>query len=91
MRKKIFSGVFAIALLATAGWRVNKSLSNDAGLSDLALSNVEALADGESGGGRYDDCLQGDESSYGTNEFYCGTCSWKNIKKSGKTGGCTLN
>ena len=86
MRKKIFSGVFAIALLATAGWGVNKSMSNDAGLSDLALSNVEALAEGESGGGRYNDCL-----SYGTNEFYCGTCSWKNIKKSGKTGGCTLN
>ena len=49
MRKKIFSSVFAIALLATAGWGVNKSLSNDAGLSDLALSNVEALADGEVG------------------------------------------
>ena len=51
MRKKIFSSVFAIALLATAGWGVNKSMSNEAGLSDLALSNVEALADGESGGG----------------------------------------
>ena len=47
MRKKIFSSVFALALLATAGWGVNKSLSNDAGLSDLALSNVEALANGE--------------------------------------------
>ena len=47
MRKKVFSGVFALALLATAGWGVNKSLSNDAGLSDLALSNVEALAQNE--------------------------------------------
>ena len=47
MRKKIFSSVFAIALLATAGWGVNKSMSNDAGLSDLALSNVEALANPE--------------------------------------------
>jgi len=47
MRKKIFSGVFALALLATAGWGVNKSMSNDAGLSDLALANVEALADSE--------------------------------------------
>ena len=47
MRKKVFSGIFALALLATAGWGVNKSMSNDAGLSDLALSNVEALADGE--------------------------------------------
>ena len=49
MRKKIFSGVFSLALLATAGWGVNKSMSNDASLNDLALSNVEALADGESG------------------------------------------
>ena len=47
MRKKVFSSVFALALLATAGWGVNKSMSNDAGLSDLALSNVEALADDE--------------------------------------------
>ena len=50
MRKKIFSSVFALALLATAGWGVNKSMSNDAGLSDLALANVEALADGENPG-----------------------------------------
>ena len=49
MRKRVFSGVFALALLATAGWGVNKSMSNDAGLSDLALANVEALAGGESG------------------------------------------
>ena len=49
MKKKVFSGVFALALLATAGWGVNKSMSNDAGLSDLALANVEALANGESG------------------------------------------
>ena len=47
MRKKIFSSVFALALLTTAGWGVNKSMSNDAGLSDLALSNVEALAQNE--------------------------------------------
>ena len=48
MKKKVLSGVFALAPLATAGWGVNKSMSNDAGLSDLALSNVEALATGES-------------------------------------------
>jgi hypothetical protein len=47
MRIKVFSGVFALALLATAGWGVNKSMSIDAGLSDLALKNVEALANGE--------------------------------------------
>lgn len=44
MKKKIISSVFALALLATAGWGVNKSMNSNANLSDLALANVEALA-----------------------------------------------
>ena len=41
-----------MALLATVGFGVKKSMmSSDAGLSDLALANVEALANGEGGGG----------------------------------------
>lgn len=48
MKKRVLSGVFALALLATAGFGVNKSMKSDAGLSDLALSNVEALASSES-------------------------------------------
>ena len=51
MKKKILSGLFALALLATAGLGVHKSLNGNANLSDLALANVEALANGESGGG----------------------------------------
>ena len=47
MKKKIISSVFALALIATAGWGVNKSMNSDANLSDLALANVEALANGE--------------------------------------------
>lgn len=46
MRKKILSGVFALGLLATVGFGVNKSMSST-DLNDLVLSNVEALADGE--------------------------------------------
>ena len=49
MKKKILSGVFALVLLATAGFGVHKSMNGNAGLSDLALVNVEALANGESG------------------------------------------
>lgn len=48
MKKKILSGLFALALLATAGFGVQKSMKSDAGLSDLALTNVEALAQSES-------------------------------------------
>lgn len=48
MKKKILSGIFALALLATTGYGVNQSVKNNADLSGLALSNVEALANGES-------------------------------------------
>jgi hypothetical protein len=41
--------IFTLALLATAGLGVHKSMKNDANLNDLALSNVEALASGEIG------------------------------------------
>lgn len=49
MRKRILSGLFALALLATAGFGVQKSMKSEAGLSDLALANVEALAQNEDG------------------------------------------
>ncbi len=55
------------------------------------MANGEALANGESEGGKYYDCHQGKEESHGTREFWCGTCSVKNISKSGLTGGCKLN
>jgi|AGTN01.2.fsa_nt_gi hypothetical protein len=47
MKKKFLSGIFALTLLVTAGYGVNKSMKSDVYLSDLALSNVEALANGE--------------------------------------------
>lgn len=47
MKKKVLSCLFALALLATAGFGVNKSMNSDAKLSDLALANVEALANSE--------------------------------------------
>ena len=47
MKKIILSSIFAVALLATAGWGMNKNMNNDANLSDLALANVEALAQDE--------------------------------------------
>lgn len=50
MKKKILSGLFALALLATAGYGVNKSTKSNVNLSDLALANVEALANNEGPG-----------------------------------------
>jgi hypothetical protein len=56
MKKKILSGIFALALLITAGYGVSKSMNDNANadLSLLALSNVEALAQDETG---EDDCI----------------------------------
>ena len=48
MKKKILSGIFALALLAATGYGVNQSMKSNVDLSYLALSNVEALANGES-------------------------------------------
>lgn len=47
MKKKILSGIFALALLVATGYGVNQSVKSNANLSDLALNNVEALAQGE--------------------------------------------
>ena len=44
MKKKLVSGLFALALLVATGYGVQNSMRSDAGLSDLALVNVEALA-----------------------------------------------
>ena len=49
MKKKILGGLFAFAVMIATSYGVNRSMENDADLSDMALSNVEALALGEQG------------------------------------------
>ncbi len=44
MKKKIYSGAFALALLVAATVGVQESKKNDVLLNDLALVNIEALA-----------------------------------------------
>ena len=48
MKKKFLTGLFALALLVTAGFGVSKSMENNVKLSYLALANVEALVNGKS-------------------------------------------
>ena len=48
--KKVIKLAFAAAFVAVAGYGVYANQTSDA-MSDLALANVEALAQGESGGG----------------------------------------
>ncbi|MDR2119829.1 MAG: NVEALA domain-containing protein [Tannerella sp.] len=46
MKKKILVFMIVMAIVALAGWNVSQSRSEE-GLSDVALENVEALAEGE--------------------------------------------
>ena len=50
MKRKVLSSIFALALLTTTGYGVDKSMKSDTGLSYLGLTNVEALANGENPG-----------------------------------------
>lgn len=52
MKQKILSAGFALALLVSATVVVQESKKNDVVLNDLALANIEALANGESGQSR---------------------------------------
>ena len=48
--KKVIKLAFVAAFVAVAGYGVYTNQTSDA-ISDLALANVDALAQGESGGG----------------------------------------
>ncbi len=50
MKKKILSGLFASALLIAAGTGAMENRKSEAGLIDLAMANVEALAQYEGSG-----------------------------------------
>lgn len=45
MKTKILGGIFTLVVMVAVGYGVNKSVQNNADLSDMALSNVEAFAD----------------------------------------------
>ncbi len=49
MKKVILSTIFSITVLASTSYGVSKSVKSNSFISNLALSNIEALASGESG------------------------------------------
>jgi hypothetical protein len=49
MRKKILSVIAVVAVAAVAGYNVYTAQKSDVVLSDIALANVEALAEDEWG------------------------------------------
>ena len=46
MKKRILGAALLIAIAVTAGWNFNQS-KNEVVLSELALANIEAIAQGE--------------------------------------------
>lgn len=60
MKKKIFGVAFIAAMAVAAGWNFNQS-KNEVDLSDLALANVEALANIEWGDGHCDGCRKSED------------------------------
>jgi len=47
MKKKLLPSILALVVLLIAGYGVNRSMNSYGDLSDMALKNVIALADGE--------------------------------------------
>ena len=70
MKKVSLSSIFAVAVLATTGFGINISMKSEINISDLALANVEALAQNENPGTNWD-CNPSDDT----------VCYWQNAKK----------
>ena len=70
MKKKLLPGIVALAVLLIAGLGMNRSMASYGDLSDVALQNVLALADGEDGGEGWDGPAPGE---WGENAKKCGS------------------
>lgn len=73
MKTKILGVVAVTAIAVVAGWNFSQS-RNEVVLSDLALANVEALANGETATGKT--CYNTITKQKSSKVFYCGTCDW---------------
>jgi hypothetical protein len=73
MKKKIFGAAIAVTIAAIATLNTN-FITKANKFSAVTLSNVEALADGESGGST--ECWKTITSKSGSKVMYCGTCDW---------------
>jgi hypothetical protein len=70
MKKKFLSATAAVAIMTISGLNVSRSM-NEPAMSDVALENVEALAQGE--GAKGDPCYKGSYSSGLPLAVKCGT------------------
>ena len=74
MKKNFIKVAFVAAFASIAGYGVYTS-QQKVEMSDLAMANVEALANGEDEGGKKT-CYNSITTMEGSQIFYCQTCSW---------------
>ena len=77
--KKFYKYIAVVAIVAAAGFTAYSTQGNKLHLSSLAMENVEALARGESGGGKRPiSCASGTRVSAETSgakyEIFCSPC-----------------
>lgn len=85
--KKVLLGFTCLSILGILG--LNNWL-NAKEFNDLALENIEALANGESGGNTVD-CYSSSDPKRGASYYDCGTCSRQfNSKGTGNMRQCTV-
>lgn len=76
MKKKIVVAALVVTVAVGAAWNINQ-VSNESGISDLMLGNIEALAEENDGGNTYA-CWSTVSTSSGSSVFhdktYCSTC-----------------
>lgn len=73
MKKRIYGAVTVFAIVALAAFNMNVIADNNE-LSALSLSNIEALASGESGGTNYNVCYSTSKVRTGYTYYDCGSC-----------------
>lgn len=83
--------LFGFTFLSIVGIFGFNNVLNEKEYNELALENIEALANGESGGNTVD-CYSNSESKRGASYYDCGTCSRQfNSKGTGNMRQCTVN
>jgi hypothetical protein len=82
MKKKILGGIAILAIATVATFNVNLNLAQESNMSPLALANVEALAQNESGGGgNTRECWQGTLDVYsGVLKYDCRVSGCKTMR-----------
>ena len=92
MRKKLFIGISAVAVGTIAAVNANYALQGNKNLSELALANVEALAQETGSTGNTVTCYSSSESKSGATYYDCGSCTKQfNSKGTGDTRTCVTN